>query len=293
LGAALWLTVSEVLVGLSIYLLLGEVCGLHPSPVRFGIALVGASAFWSVLWTLWNGQITIVLLAMLTIFLVLEKRGRPFLAGLALACVALKPNPFLLLAPLMGLWLVARHRWRVVLGGAVGLSALMGVSWLVQPGWLFEWMEVRGKLEVTIITPTIWGVAYKLSPALWPLLGLLAAALLSGGIGWLVLSQRDLDAPGAISLTLSGSLLITPYAWAYEHALLLLPLALIFARIKSRALAYVVWPVSVLVLPWLLNGLARKLDWDVVFVALPLLVGTAFYIVVCYPRRLGCYDRAV
>jgi hypothetical protein len=276
-----------MLAGVSVYLLLGHVNGFRLSLARFGIALLGTFAFRGTLVTLWNGQITVLLLAMLTSFLVLESRGRPFLAGLALALVVLKPNPFLLLAPLAGIWLVARRRWRIVLGGTVGLSALLGTSWLVQPGWLLEWLKVRGKTEATFKMPTIWGVAYELSPGLWPLLGLLAAALLSGGMGWLVLARRDLDAPSVISLALCGSLLITPYAWAYEHALLVLPLTLILARVEPRAMAYGVWLAPVLVLPWLLYLLALKLDRDMASVVVPVLVGTALYLVAHRRRRLA------
>jgi len=287
-GAAAWLVLTEWLLGLSVFLLVTRLEGQKPSLVAFACMALGAFTLRGTLTTLNNGQITFVLLLVLTLFLVLSRRRKPFLAGFVLAFILFKPTPFTLFAPLVGLWLISRRRWKTLLGGLAGGTALLATSWLLQPGWLFEWLKVRGKTEVTFKTPTIWGVAYELSPAWWPLLGMGMAIALTAALGWLVLAQggragRELDETHVVSLALSGSLLVTPYAWAYEHALLLVPLLLLFARLNldRRGCAWLVWGSLTWGLPWLLYWVAIQLDRDTMSFFVPVAVGVAFYALGC------------
>jgi hypothetical protein len=157
----------------------------------------------------------------------------------------------------------------------------LAASWLLQPGWLLGWLNVRGKTQATYKTPTIWGLAYELAPGWWPLLGVLGAAVVAAGLGWLVLRYGELDEAQVVSLALCGSLFITPYAWAYEHALLLLPLVLIFVGVETRWLAWLAWALLILLLPWFLYWVAILLDRDTISFLVPLLVGGAFYGLVC------------
>lgn len=283
-GAAAWMVFSEILLGLCLFLLLSQVEQRRPSGVEFALLLLGAFTLRGTMVSLWNGQITFLLLLVVTLFLVLARQGKPFWAGFALAFIVLKPSPFVFFAPMMGLWMIARRRWRTILGGAAGGMTLLGASWLLQPGWMSGWLEVRGKTAATYKTPTLWGMAYEISPAWWPLLGLVLCSVLAAGTGWLLLSRRDLGETEVASLALCASLAITPYAWAYEHALLLIPLIVLFARLRSRGLAWAAWTVLVLVVPWLLYWVACRIDRDTVSFLVPALVGGAFYVLV-RPRR--------
>ena len=311
-AAAAWLVLGELLLGLSVFLLAVQVGGQRLSAAAFAALALGALVSRGALITLNNGQITFLLLLALTAFLVLSRRRKPFAAGFVLAFVALKPSPFVLFAPLIGLWLIARRRWKVVLGSLAGGAVLLAASWLVQPGWLFKWLNVRGKTEATFQTPTIWGIAHELSSAWWPLIGMAMAVLLAGGLGWLLLARQgagrvatgtgrmspaptgegEMDEAHAVSLALIGSLLVTPYAWAYEHVLLLIPLLLLFARLVVDKLtvrpgprhlvanmcAWLIWIALVFCLPWLLYWVAVRLDRDTMSFLVPALVGVAFYV---------------
>jgi len=272
LGAAAWLTLEEALLALNLFLLAGVVAGYRPAPVDVGLLAVGAFLSISLVLVLINGQMTYVLLTVLTVFLLWEAE-RPFWAGFALAFLAFKPNPFILFLPLVGLWLFRRRRWPVIAGGATGGFFLLAASWLVQPGWLSQWLNVRSKTEVVTITPTVWGLAAELSPDWWLPLGLGLTVVVAAAAGWYTLSQSTLTPFALFSLAIPASLLTTPYTWAYEHALLLLPWLWIYTRLPRRP-GRLAWVLLAWLLPWalFLVAAARLRDTLSFFVPLATLV---------------------
>ncbi|MCP4421282.1 MAG: DUF2029 domain-containing protein [Chloroflexi bacterium] len=156
---------------------------------EFALLVLGAFTFRGTLISLRGGQITFVLLFILVLFLTLMRNGRPFWAGFALAFVILKPNPFVLLLPLVGLWFFQRRQWRAIVGVAVAGAILFIGSWALLPGWLPGWLDVRGKTIITFMMPTVWGIAYDLSGEWWAAVGLLLAAAVTAVIGWITLTD--------------------------------------------------------------------------------------------------------
>jgi len=242
------------------------------------LLVLGVFTFRATLVTFLNGQITVVLLLVLALFVILMERDRPFAAGFVLAFTALKPNPFILFVPAVGLWLIHRRRWRTIAGGTAGGLFLLAASWLVQPGWLFEWFKVRSKAEWVFITPTVWGLSWEMAPVWWPLLGLGLAVIVTAALGWLIFTNERLEAAGVVSLAIATSLLITPYIWVYEHLLLLIPLFLIFTRLRQRALATGIWLLMVFVLPWAMFWIAMERGAGTLTFVIPLLTGLLFYL---------------
>lgn len=261
-AAAAWLTFQEFLLALNIFVLVGHVGKYRPGTGE--VALLGLGAFLSAstVLVLINGQMTFLLLLVLSAYLVLNERSAPFWAGVSLSLLALKPNPFVLFVPLVGLWLLWQRRWRVVGGAAAGGLFMLGVTMLMRPDWLVQWLNVRSKTEVVSITPTVWGLAAEIGGGWWLPVGLLLAIVLTSGVALYVFSRPDLDEATVIAVALSASLLVTPYTWAYEHALLFLPWLLLFARLRNRRKACLLWFVLAWLVPWLFLGLAavRLLD---------------------------------
>lgn len=255
-AAAVWLTVQELLLVLSAYLVVAILLRRSVSAVEMGLlVLVGFTSPATLLVQI-NGQMTFLLLAVLALFLVLLERQRPFLAGASLALLALKPNPFIVLVPLLGLWLLWRGRWRVAGGAVAGGLALLGLTWVIQPGWLMQWLAVRSKTEVVTITPTLWGLAGELSGAWWLPVGLALVMVLVVAVGRYIFARPDLSAAEVTSIALATSLLVTPYTWSYEHALLFLPWLWLFGRIEARRKAQALWLALAGFIPWLIFSLA-------------------------------------
>lgn len=272
LAAAVWLTLMEVLLILCIYAVVVRLEGRAITRQMLPVLMIGAFlSRWTVI-NIHNGQITILLLGALTGYLLLE-RERPFAAGLLLSLAVLKPNSLLMALPVIGVWLVARRRWRVIAGGAAGLALMLAASWLVQPGWIGEWIAVGDKAAlIPFRTPTVWGLSGLLMPEAPAALGLAVTLLATAGVGWVVLKRRELTAGEVAALAVAYGLFVAPYAWAYEQALLFLPIAMIAARARSQWARIGVWLGLCLVLPWALFGVASQSGNDGISGLMPLIV---------------------
>jgi hypothetical protein len=224
-----------------------------PSVIEFALLAIGVFAFRGTLVTLLNGQFTVILMLALTLFLVFVKRDKPFWAGVALTFIILKPNPFIIFAPMVALWLILRRKWQIIAGGVTAVLIMLVVTWAILPGWLLQWQNVRektGSSPRSFIMPTFWGVGTEISLDWAPLVGLLLVIALTLALGWYLYTRPKINEMHLISLAIIGSLLATPYAWAYEHTLMLIPLILYFSRIERRWLAWLMWISLVFVLPW-------------------------------------------
>lgn len=276
-AAAAWLAFSLCVLGGGLFLLIQAYYD-KPLPVgEFTLVALFTFTYRAVLVSMNNGQITFLLFFVLALFLWLVRRERPFLAGIALSFVILKPNAFVLFVPAFGLWLLLRRRWRVVAGAVAGGLGMLLVSWLVLPGWLSEWLNVTGKTEVTAITPTVWGLAYEIWPEWWAALGIVFVVGVTAVLGLIIYRQPTLTETEVMPLALIGSLLTTPYAWVYEHLLLLIPSILIFLAIQRRGTAAFVWLLLVFVLPWGTFWLAENRASDTLTALVPLIAGAIFY----------------
>lgn len=286
-GAAAWIAFSILVLAATLLLFplqaseKSEEAGRQKRKASlFGLLLLvlGVFTFRATLVTFLNGQITAVMLLVLALFLILMERDRPFAAGSVLAFAALKPNPFILFVPAVGLWLIHRRQWRAVAGGAAGGLFLLAASWLVQPGWIFEWFKVRSKAEWVFITPTVWGLSWELSSVWWPLLGLGLVVIVTAALGWVIFAGERIEVADVVSLAISASLFVTPYIWVYEHLLLLIPLFLIFTRLRQRALATGIWLLMVFILPWAMFWIAANRGAGTLTFVIPLLTGLLFYV---------------
>jgi arabinofuranan 3-O-arabinosyltransferase len=169
--------------------------------------------------TMQNGFLT----AAFMLFGLAWMRNRPLLAGLAFACLTIKPQLGILI-PVLLLW--DRH-WRTFLwaalftGGLIGASAVLfgASSWRLymtetltyQRSVMTNWQGI-----FLDMMPTIFGGARALgfSPATataaqWPVSVAAAVFLL-----WLL--QREREPLHRIFIVVCGTFLITPYAFNYD-----------------------------------------------------------------------------
>jgi hypothetical protein len=286
-GAAVWLALNQLLLGLTVYFLLIELGGRKPSVFEFALIAIGVFAFRGTLVTLLNGQITIVLMLALTLFLVFIKRDKPFWAGVALAFIILKPNPFIIFAPLIALWLILHKKYRIIAGGVTAVLVMLALTLAILPGWLLEWQNVRektGSSPRSFIMPTLWGVGTEISVQWAPLIGLVLVVGLTAVLGWYLYTRKDLTAQEVLSLAIVGSLLATPYAWAYEHMLLLIPLILYFTRLDRRWLAWLMWLALAFILPWFFFQVSQERSAGTTEVLTPLLAMAVVWLLVIFKK---------
>ena len=293
-AAAAWLAFSLCVLGGGMFLLIST---YYPKPLpvaEFALVALFTFTYRAVLVSMNNGQITFLLFFLLALFLWLVRQERPFLAGIILSFVIIKPNAFVLFVPAFGLWLLWQRRWRIVAGAAAGGAAMFTISWLVLPGWLAEWLNVTGKTEVTAITPTVWGLAYEIWPEYWALLGLIFVVGVTAVLGLIIFRNRNLNETEVMPLALIGSLLTTPYAWVYEHLLLLIPATLVFLVSQKRSSAATAWLLLAFIMPWGTLWLADSRKSDTFTATVPLVTGVIFYILmVVKMKRLGSVTKSI
>jgi hypothetical protein len=290
-AAAIWLTLSEILLGVCLYLLLGESLGIELKLWEYAIILLSTmGSRWMAL-TLLNGQMIALLLFIIVLFVYLLGRDRPFWAGFSLAFLSMKPNPFIFFLPLIAAWLLVRRRWHTVSGGIVGLCVLTAVSWLIRPGWISSWLWVRNKaMRAPEHMPTVWGFSYMLSGERWPIVGMVLAIVVIVSAALFIFKRKNLSDIGVVAILVTVGVFLTPYAWAYEQLLLVIPVAVIFAYLRERWFALPVWAACTLIIPWVLYWLATQLGRDRVSAFVPIMIGIAALLVVT--RRDYSINRA-
>lgn len=200
-----------------------------------------------------NGQLGAMLLTILTLTAYLWEKGKWLSGGLLVGLIALKPQFGIPLLVLMGVWLMARKRWAALAGMAVAGLLLAGIGWLQKPDWISVFLSYSSQRIGDTIgqSPTLWGLSRlicnvgALASSSWAsagcltwlglgLAGLLAAATLAV----LALRGAQIRPALAMSLAICCAVLVTPYLWAYDHILLLIPLLLAAGQMASLKLPF-------------------------------------------------------
>jgi hypothetical protein len=229
--------------------------------------LLGALAWYPVLYQLRVGQPVMIVVFALAACWRLAESGRPWLAGVVLSLAVVKPQITLLVAPCL---LLAGH-WRVAAGWAAsaGLLAIVSVAAL-GPGGIKDYLSLLEFARHIIFNRYIT-LAYVLPDPT-------AATIAQVGLEILVLvaAWRMRGAPLArvIALGVVGSMLSIPYDHLHDFAVLV-PAALLFLRTDPP-----VWQRAWLLVMWL----TLETMWAIT--PLPLLIAQAVWLaMIALPRR--------
>ncbi|MEK7753646.1 MAG: glycosyltransferase family 87 protein [Acidobacteriota bacterium] len=166
------------------------------------------------------GQDTAIFLFFAAASVWLLQRRQQFRAGVVLSLCAIKFH----LAIALPVFLLAQRRWLVVLGGFVGVVAILGASFAVEgPQWPIELLALSQTPEFSPAAarmPNLHGLTHGLpwAPVLeWALAFSCLLAL------YLISARADLTVAAAAAL--AAGLLVSHHAYVYD-AVLLLPAVL-------------------------------------------------------------------
>ncbi|MCW5977792.1 MAG: DUF2029 domain-containing protein [Bryobacteraceae bacterium] len=187
---------------------------LMPGPSRLTVIALSACAI-SIYVSFLNGQDLPLILLFLAAALRLEGRAG-FRAGLCLSLCLAKFHLFLFVPAVV----LLRRRWRLAAGSAVGVSALLAVSFAVGgAAWPAAYVKAlaNGNFHSgSVVTPNIAGllaISGLPSALLWPIGAAFAAAV--------CLAALRRPFPHALSAALIAGVLVAPHAFLQDTALLL------------------------------------------------------------------------
>ena len=196
------------------------------------------------------------------------RSGRDTAGGIAAGLLAVKPQTAIGFgAAALGL-AIFRRRWRFVGGAVVATLALAGLSQLLRPGWILEFISGAGVLSGSIADrATIWNLAGS-----WPLAVVIVALLLAAVVA--LIRWRGADDTAVLGLAVPFSLLIAPYAWDHDYVLLAIPWSLTIAHAMELR------PLLRRTLLYSTVGVAAPLLWIIAAVVAPLLGAESVYVIV-------------
>jgi hypothetical protein len=208
--------------------------------------------FRPVLTTIRNGQMGGFYLLILVLALFFAEKKKWILAGLLLALLYLKPTLGLPILGLLFIWFVKNNGIKGILANLLAAGSILTISIIHQPGWMNSFFSIglsKGS-DVFMITPTIWGVAGKfcgLNSGCTQIAGVILfilIALMGMAIFWMYSTRMSIWLAGSAAILIA--LLITPYLWAYDQVLLILPILYIsntLARIKTPYIIVSLLPI--------------------------------------------------
>lgn len=119
---AVFLALMTACYGLSVWLLWRECDALRTHGWLVALLAAASPLFWNVTR---YGQASAIPLLLWTLGFVALRRKRAFAAGLAIGCLAFKPQ----LGIVLGVALLAARQWRAVAGAAVAVAGQLAVAW--------------------------------------------------------------------------------------------------------------------------------------------------------------------
>jgi hypothetical protein len=193
------------------------------------------------------GQFGVILLAGLVGFLRFHA-SRPFVAGICLALLTVKPHLFLAFAVSLIVWIAVNRRYALLCGGLSGLAALSlasaGIAPQAWPQYLAMIRAARLDQEALPNASLLFRLAIE-PAAVW-LQGLPALAVFLWGLWYALRHARQWDWMKHGSLVLLLSVLAAPYSWFTDEAILLPAMlhALYLAELRGRSLIWYMAPAG-------------------------------------------------
>jgi hypothetical protein len=219
-----WAWVFWLLVLLASLLVSMRVCwqlyGDGPRPPT--IFLLAGYLFAPVAGCLIAGQLGLVLLLGFVAFIALEKR-HPYLAGAALLIPFAKPHVLALLWPMLAVWVIVRKKWTVAAGFFSVLIVACFIALIFDPAVFAHYQEMlrQSSIQKEFI-PALSGVVRLVFFRRFFWTQFIPVALGFVWSAWYYSKRRqtwDWASDGPALLVVS--VLVTPYAWMTDEAILL------------------------------------------------------------------------
>jgi hypothetical protein len=239
-----WKILTQILVGVSIYLLLTR--WQTPPIQRLFVPLTLSMLYFGpVLLSMRTGSIGAVTLLLLCIVILFLQKGKSFEAGLLLSLTMLKPPQGLLILILLGIWFLAKRDWKAIGGVALGGVALLLIGLVIDVNWVGKFLNSgEAAFDRRLgFHSNLWSFSYLLcgrDMTCTYLLGGLSAASLLGVSGfYLWKKQAQVGGWEALNFILPVGFISTVYLWEYDQILYIIPIVWIVGTLVQKTKSYI------------------------------------------------------
>lgn len=218
------------------------------------------------------GQMAVGALAFLMGAFWALRREHDWVAGSCLALATVKPQLAILAVPLFLLWSLSNRRWVVLLSFAASLGILFGVSFLLFPPWLSEFIRVT--LRYPSYKDVQTGPGYLLSGCcgeILPWLLTLACTIWLMISWWLAVREGDRWLAATFVLTMAMTCFLLPQTSIVNH-IALLPAILFLMRHLSTAAGRIALIILSIVGSWAAFAVLYNTNYDLNMSLPPLVV---------------------
>jgi Glycosyltransferase family 87 len=207
------------------------------TPKRRFVAWLIALTFVPTITVIHLGQIGPLMLLGITTFLIWYE-SRPFLAGMATLCIALKPQLLYLFWIVLGLWAIRDKRWRVLAGALIAFGAATLVSVCVRPTIFADYVAQFRAADVLANPSPNLGTLLRWSFSSTTWLQFVPSVAGAVWLLWYWMKTEEWEWSREISLLLLVSLVTTSYGWLFDQVTLLPALmqAVVVMQERSNAL---------------------------------------------------------
>lgn len=288
LARAIYMTLlaSALLVGLWLTL---DLVSWKPEKWLLGLLVAWSILFYTQARGIILGQFAPLGYLSLVGCLSLMKRRKDFWAGVVLVATTVKPTLVFLVLPYLLLYALVRARYRFLAGFGGTLAVLVLGSFLLEPGWLVEWIRrMANYSSYTVGQSPVWILTHQAFPALGSP-GELGLTLLI--IIGMVMCWWKAIPPGeedrffwTLAITLVVSQLVVPRSATTNYVMLLvcavwILAALARAGVAGKAAAAGLMIVSFAGYWWLhFASVVGNQEQAIMFFPYPLAIGLALFL---------------
>ncbi|NWJ45013.1 MAG: DUF2029 domain-containing protein [Chloroflexi bacterium] len=285
LASAAWLGFLLTLYCGALYLLQRGLNWKPKSPAKnafYYIAFIFAFPAFS---SLMLGQAALLVTAFIGGVYYFLKKGATGTAGVLLALATVKPQLTLVLIPLLLIRALWRREWRFIIAFFITMGSLAGISFILFPAWLSEFIAVATRYPS--YKPSLTAPAFAfvwLDGAVGTILGWLCWLLLACAGLWLWWRFTQVESDGvkpglAYDLAFSSALILTlllpPQTNISNPVLLVIPIGLLMSRASGRGF----WSLAlgIIVISWLIYFLFYNVAYGAVIIIPPVVVAILLF----------------
>jgi hypothetical protein len=218
--------------GFAVVLLIISIVALQKLTKEISLLPIVLFIFWFfTLLMIFQGQITGLVLASLSLGYYAYRRQRDWLAGILLSIGFVKPELVIVTVALMLIASLRQRRPKLLGGLVLGGLLLFLFSYILVGWWIPEWLEAV--MRYTQYAQSVWPLGY-----LWQITPLLTAAVIL--LVLCVIYKNRSDGEGILAATVPIQLLFFPQTLIWGLTILIFPLTLAWNR-AARAGVLIVW----------------------------------------------------